>query len=405
MFLIIVKAYKMKIAPYYQKLLAKGVQAIKSGEPISFVGMYDSGETYLFSILAPLVQTEVSKDQIVASVDISGLGDEKKITKSIISAIAESVNLKQKAENFSELTNIISGIARKTRITLSFNLGIDVNKGENFYLMINRLRNLCGWNFSYLFFANTSLITQDITQGAILEKLVRRNIVPIKLPSEPDSEVVISNYEERYGRELYKNTRAKIMELSGGNPGLIKALFIQASENEEWKEANLWDERLYFRLSRIYSDLTLEYQEKLKSIVEGKVVDDEKTISFFRSFDFINEKNEIFSPMFMKYLLNFDELQIENNEQLGEVANTLFSRSERVIVEYLTAHEGEIVDRDQMAKIIWGENWADKYSDWAIDQLMHGIREKLKTVAGVGVIKTKKGEGFIYQAGKEKNEK
>ncbi|MEK7592257.1 MAG: winged helix-turn-helix domain-containing protein, partial [Patescibacteria group bacterium] len=74
----------------------------------------------------------------------------------------------------------------------------------------------------------------------------------------------------------------------------------------------------------------------------------------------------------------------------------LFSKSQRMILELLKSREGEIVSRDDIAKALWGEGWEDRYSDWAIDQLLSSIREKMGSSRMDGQIITKKGEGIIF---------
>lgn len=68
--------------------------------------------------------------------------------------------------------------------------------------------------------------------------------------------------------------------------------------------------------------------------------------------------------------------------------------NERAVFELLQEFE-RIVSRDTVAQIIWGNTWEDTYSDWAIDQLIHRLREKITQARLPFELKTKKGEGFI----------
>ena len=63
----------------------------------------------------------------------------------------------------------------------------------------------------------------------------------------------------------------------------------------------------------------------------------------------------------------------------------------------LQSRKGEIVTRDIVAEIIWKNNTEEKYSDWAIDQVIHRIREKIRKAKSPHKILTKKGQGFILQ--------
>jgi hypothetical protein len=51
---------------------------------------------------------------------------------------------------------------------------------------------------------------------------------------------------------------------------------------------------------------------------------------------------------------------------------------QKLLFDYFTDHPSQIISRDQIAAIIWGSNSTQKYSDWAIDQLLSRLRAKLK---------------------------
>lgn len=387
----------MQIEPYYQQVLALAIQAIKSREPISFVGMYDSGETYLFTMLIPLADAELTNEEQPAFVDICGIHNEKELVSAITLGFSQIIKIAKPMQDFIDLQNLLFETGKKRPLVICFNIGFDIELDEKFYLMLNQLRNLLGWNFSYLIFANTRLITHSLVQGPALEKLVKRHIVPIKLLDKEQSKITIACYEERYSKKLSEKVKEKIISFSGGNPGIIKALYIQASEDDKWTKPNIYDQRLYFRIQKIVEDLTKEYLKLLRGVAFGKTITDKKALDFFRTFSFIDAKNTIFSPLLRDYFQAdsnrvFKETSLPN---ISDVANTLMSRSERKLIEYLTSHKGIIISRDEIAKLLWGENWADKYSDWAIDQLMHTLREKLSKSKLDVEIKTKKGEGFV----------
>lgn len=54
-----------------------------------------------------------------------------------------------------------------------------------------------------------------------------------------------------------------------------------------------------------------------------------------------------------------------------------------------------IVSRDTIAQALWKDTTEEKYSDWAIDQLVHRIREKLALTGSSYRIETKKKLGFV----------
>jgi len=76
-----------------------------------------------------------------------------------------------------------------------------------------------------------------------------------------------------------------------------------------------------------------------------------------------------------------------------EITN-LFSIGEQEIFKKLINKKGKILTRDEISCVLWGKNWADKYSDWAIDKAISRIRSKLEKVwLGKKILKTIKGQG------------
>lgn len=108
---------------------------------------------------------------------------------------------------------------------------------------------------------------------------------------------------------------------------------------------------------------------------------------------------KIFTPLLNEFLRKYaDKIPHQKAEPAYSIDQELLelSKSQRAVLSYLRAHPGEIVSRDALAQLLWGEHWADRYSDWAIDQLMSTLRERLTSIRFSGKIVTKKGEGLIY---------
>nr|MBP9818058.1 winged helix-turn-helix transcriptional regulator [Candidatus Shapirobacteria bacterium] len=55
-----------------------------------------------------------------------------------------------------------------------------------------------------------------------------------------------------------------------------------------------------------------------------------------------------------------------------------------------------VVSRNEIGELLWTKDTEDKYSDWAIDQIMSKIRKKIGDVGEQRVIKTVKGQGFVF---------
>jgi hypothetical protein len=323
--------------------------------------------------------------------DLLGVFKENDAVEAVALGITQISKIAEPPKTYEDLFCLISKLVIKNPLIFCFNIGLESRVNEEFYLLLGRLRNTLGWDFSYLIFATTKILTQDFAQKTLVEKIVKKNLYPILPLNEDNSKVVIASYEERFGKKLKPEAAEKIISLSGGNPGLIKALYLQASEEENWSTPEMKDERLNFRLKRILEDLPENYLAELKNPSSNQ------DLSFFlNTFGFLDKKGKIFSPLLENFIVSGTSAEETHVSDQEEIINTLLSRIERMILKYFSENKGKIISRDEIAKIIWEDNWNDRYSDWAIDQAIYRLRKKLAKIKGTKRIKTKKAEGFIY---------
>lgn len=92
-----------------------------------------------------------------------------------------------------------------------------------------------------------------------------------------------------------------------------------------------------------------------------------------------------------------DTILTSSSNTYSHTLEFYFTSAERDVFDLLLESK-IVVSRTKIAEKIWHEGWEEKYSDWAIDQMMHRIREKLTLTNSVYQIRTKKGEGFILKS-------
>ncbi len=390
----------MRIAPYYQKLLKDAVQAAKSLEPITFVGMFGSGTSYLFNLAVPLFAAELPKSVQSIPVDLSGVTTGDDTRREIQFSLARSLKTKIQATDFFDLTGIVEEFARSKKVLFVLYLGQEGYINQEFLLFLNRLRNVLGWKFSYVLYASARCFTQKEAGSAIANKVVKRNVVPILPLADSDARVVLANYEERYHASLSEQRRKIILEASGGNPGLIKALYLQIKADPAWKKINPVEDQLYFRIKGTCDDLT----DETKAVLLGKKrTTDPMTEYFLTRYGYAQKKSgrlEVFSPLVVDFLRHWQSQsplpQTGKYEQPIDEELLHFTQVQRKVLAYLRERAGQLVTRDDLAKVLWGDGWADRYSDWAIDQLISTLREKMGLAKQKANIVTKKGEGILY---------
>ena len=387
----------MKVPTYYQNQLEKALQAAKSTEPITFAGMFDSGVDYLFNLAVPLLKAELPKKITPVFIDLSGLTTEKAINSELSFILNHTFAGIKSQPDYLDIAAQVRSLSAKTKIVFVVYLGQEGMVDQKFFLLLNRLRNLLGWNFSYVLFLTNRLLLSSKYSGPLIDKVLKRNISLIQPLDDDNSKTVADNYQKRYQEKLSKAVLQKVVTQSGGNPGLIKALYLQAAADSKWKKPDILDERLFFRLRGIAKDLPEPF---VKALLNPKgSADKNQYLESLVRYGYLKKHSPSyrnFSPLLEEYL----KKHIRSIPHTLEKSNTdkvilHFSKSQRKVLKHLKQNSGKIVTKDDIAQVIWGKNWEDRYSDWAIDQLMHTLREKMTTSQIPGKIITKKGEGVI----------
>lgn len=75
-----------------------------------------------------------------------------------------------------------------------------------------------------------------------------------------------------------------------------------------------------------------------------------------------------------------------------------FSERELKIFQYFTKNNGVLTDKESVAKLVWGKDYYDYYSDWAIDQIISRLRRNMiKCNIDSDNLKTVKGKGYLWK--------
>ena len=199
----------------------------------------------------------------------------------------------------------------------------------------------------------------------------------------------------KFKNKIPTNTKNLILSHCGGNLWLIKEAVRYYVKTKDIK--NIFDhQEMIFRLKVIYDELEEQEKRVFKKLIkqEANFTDDEKLV-----IDYLNKTNYI-SPLLKKFVSqklayeNFLSLN-QNNIILNSIPiDYFFSRSERKGLRYLLSFSNKLITRDELAKTLWSGN--DDYTDWALDQFIKRLRNKLiKLGLDRQLIKTKKNQGFV----------
>lgn len=92
--------------------------------------------------------------------------------------------------------------------------------------------------------------------------------------------------------------------------------------------------------------------------------------------------------------INFDTGEVHKD---GIRLSTILSDTETQILKYMHEHKFKITTKENIAEIIWGKNYHNQYSDWAISQAISRIRKKLGDTKPYKHLFTLKNKGFMFR--------
>ena len=115
---------------------------------------------------------------------------------------------------------------------------------------------------------------------------------------------------------------------------------------------------------------------------------DKQTKSVFITLlrDYVVEQKKLTTNLTMKNnILHINDIPLDK----------LLSRKEYRIFKFFLEHQNELIARDILAEQIWLTNSQEKYSDWAIDQLIARVRKRINELAiGFFQIHSVRGKGY-----------
>jgi hypothetical protein len=200
----------------------------------------------------------------------------------------------------------------------------------------------------------------------------------------------------------------KLANFVDGDPTLYKYCEVKALREEEFQEMFvatnsipkqyelIGSDWLDWRYKEIVTDLQIE---SVKVLSAGKV----STSEFCLEAGLIANGTRgitYFHPLFEYYLKN--RLKLDQLMEANKTPKDYLTGQELKVYSLLLKNKNKIVTRDEVAKIMWLDEWNDKYSDWSIDKVISNIKKKLTQHQETLNVKTYKKEGFMI-SGSSKN--
>jgi DNA-binding response OmpR family regulator len=388
--------------------------------------------SYLLVYLDPL---ELTEENLSGYLRLMGKSILEVCQKSLEDKNLRSVCSKEKLEFFSDdsvayikllggLKSLLKQITdRKVEIVLFLGKFDELSFADS--LFYNNLRSLWGAfqpSFHYVF-----LVREDVSDFSRVKKfgelvdIILQNLVYTPLLDDEDIGYLIKREEKRLKEKFRLEEKNVLKEVCGSHPYFLKlgciilsqtARPLKSKEQLEEKLRRHYQLRLAAR--EVWERRNREEKRILQKIVSGEVKVLPENTRVLEKLRLVKKNKvgeyEVFSQIFKNAILGEVEvttarkgvprtLSLDSNNGailLGErTVEEEFTRQEYEVLVFLLRNMNKLKTRDEISNVLWGEESYDKYSDWAIDQLMSKLRKKLKKLGiNKNTLVTIRGRGY-----------
>jgi len=232
--------------------------------------------------------------------------------------------------------------------------------------------------------------------------LVYHNILKVPYLDKSLSEVWIDKVAGELHVKLSDDVKTAIYNFSGGIIGLLKNL-VRVYKRYQDIETSINSVEVMNYCVNLWKQFSKEEQNVIKNLmITGKFNPSSREFNYLKEHSFINSNNQIIGTWVGLIIGSKEktEFKVKGNNIffLGVDLDDVLSEREKNILLLLCSQKSFFADRDMVGKIVWHENFTEKFSDWALDQIFSRLRRKLVKI-GVpkDTLKTLKGKGFKMQ--------
>jgi DNA-binding winged helix-turn-helix (wHTH) protein len=290
--------------------------------------------------------------------------------------------------------------------------GIDqflLGKSDSLFHFL-RKRQAANPAISYVLFFTIDFLHPTVNRILTYTSTFLQNTYITQLYDADTGTYFFNRLSQNWKFEVSDKLKNDIAHQTARHFSLIKqaARFIRDTKSVKFNEI-LNHEMMKIKLKSIYENFLPSEKSTLIKIVSGANdfnPDEMASINFLKKTEWLescDHKLRITIPLLQNYIQTdyFPQKKLEFIDSriiLGGVpVNSAFSSQEQQILRLFTAKSNQIISREEIAESIWGINWSEKYSDWAIDQIISRLRKKCTSLdLPKTFIRTVKGKGFRY---------
>lgn len=264
-------------------------------------------------------------------------------------------------------------------------------------------------NLSVIMFSEIDITSKKYHLLADKCSFLFDNIFPYPMYSEKDSRQFIKHYTNEWQISLDDRLTDQLAEVCGGYLWLIhQAIRNVRNDPKITLQEAVSNDLMTKKIEVLWNKFSNEQKEIIRKTAYDSISNKD---TLTEEYQYLKSINIIRTPN-NKTLLNIPILRIavekENKlEELKIIDNKIIigkkditlslSKKERNMLLLLLSSKKKIVNRDLLAQHIWGNEWEEKYSDWAIDRLAYRLRKRLISLGIDGsLFQTVKKKGFVF---------
>lgn len=277
--------------------------------------------------------------------------------------------------------------------------------------ILSSIRKIHTAQISFVFLALREFDETSIENLGSLGSLFVQNFVYGKdlLFDEEGMEYLYTYHELNSKVKFSSKLRNKLNILCYGDPRIFHIFINKIKANQSLEEkllscasveavvsliGNVTLKDHYKKVLQVLLPTTLSYV--LRTTPEDVRLPDYLKLSGLYIKDISTNKYKPLNPLF-QFFIDFYEIATAENAISSDkqYVKTQINGQQILIFNLLEDALGNVVSRESIAKLLWGDDWEAKYSDWAIDQAIARLRSKLEDMRFNKSIKTVKGKGFM----------
>lgn len=276
------------------------------------------------------------------------------------------------------------------------------------------------------------LLLENVTSPEAIKKygelnsLLLKNVIYVPLTGQDDATYLMDYFGKELNRDFSDEEKGLLFKLCRGHPFLLKSCTrLIALMNGHKLELNELEETLTTHFEprsvtqKIFDTLSHDEQESLRQVVahpsgslpkEAQTLDDLGLVNKDKDGNWVpfgkllesvvTDGKVMANGAFQPPTSGGGEGGLVFDPQSGAIfiagANVeeKFTRQEYEILRFLLEEPDKLHSREEVGEAMWGKASYDKYSDWAIDQVMSKIRKKLHLLGLDHALATVRGRGY-----------